>query len=369
MKRIRNLLWKRMSRTLLMVGLATTAVFLWGCGAYIADTSVSGGVAYASDDVQYLAQYGDWINVAPYGMVWQPSVMAGWEPFHYGHWDWTEDGWAWVSYEPYGWIVYHYGYWDYQPGIGWFWISGNQWSPARVDWITYGDYIGWAPLPPPGVTWPEPWRHYDVGVWNVVRVKDFDRDNVGRYRIVKPPRVGEVRGELMQHQPPNIRRVEMETRRKIPRVPIERRSMNNMTFRQPERRRNEGEMHQGENQRQGQERQRPESYGQEGGQNSRSRGEQRQPEGQGSAGEMNRGQREEHRQEQGRMANRHERTPDREPRRLVLPQSEQKRVERHRAQVERDVLQHRPENRGREQDFGGGRDRGGDHDRGDGHRR
>lgn len=348
MKRIRDLLRNRMSRKLLGAVLATTAIFLWGCGAYIAESPMYGSVAYASDDMQYLAQYGDWINVTPYGMVWQPSVMGGWDPFHYGHWDWTDDGWAWVSYEPYGWLVYHYGYWDYQPGIGWFWISGNQWSPARVEWITYGDYIGWAPLPPPGVTWREPWRHHDVGVWNVVRVGDFDRDNVGNYRIVKPPRVGEVRGELMQHQPPNIKRVEMETRRKITRVPVERRSMN-MSFRQPESRQSEGEMNQGTEQRQKQER--------------------RQPESQGNAGEVNRGNRGEQRQEQGQVTNRREKVPDREPRRLVLPESEQQRVEKHRGRVERDVLQHRPARRIQDQDRGRGRDRGGDNDRGDGHRR
>lgn len=348
MKRIRNLLRNRMSRTLLGVSLATTAVFFWGCGAYIAETSVSGGVAYASDDVQYLQQYGDWINVEPYGMVWQPSVMEGWEPFDYGHWDWTDDGWAWVSYEPYGWLVYHYGYWDYQAGIGWFWISGDEWSPARVDWIVYGDYIGWAPLPPPGVTWAEPWMHRDIGVWNVVPVTDFDRDNVGQYRIVKPPRVGRMNRAMIEHRPPNIQRVETETRHKITRVPLERRSMN-MAFRQAGRRGNQGELNRGQGEQHGQQ------------------------EGQGREGEMNQGQGQEHRQEQGQTAGRRERGPDHEAQRMVLPDREQQRVEKHRRQVERQVLQRRPEHRGqgtehgREQ--GQQRERGGGNDHGDGHRR
>ncbi len=322
MKRIRNLVRNRMSRTLLITGLATTAMFLWGCGGYVSQTYAEGGVAsYASDDVQFLAQYGDWINVSPYGMVWQPSVVEGWQPFYYGHWDYTEDGWAWVSYEPYGWLVYHYGYWDFQPGIGWFWISGNQWSPACVDWITYGDYIGWAPLSPPGVNWPEPWVHHDIGVWNVVRVRDFDRDDVGRYRIVKPPRAGELSQARMDHHPPNVQMIETQTRRKIPRFPIERHSMN-MSFRQPERR------------------------GDEGG--------------------VNPAQGEEHRQpEQGQTAGRGKQGADNEPQRMVLPDGERKRVEKHRSKVEREVLQRHPENRGGEQDRG----RGNERDRGDGHRR
>jgi hypothetical protein len=321
MKRIRNLAWNRMSRMLLGAALATTVIFLWGCGGYVSETYAEGNMAYASDDVQFLAQYGDWINVPPYGMVWQPSVVDGWEPFYYGHWDWTGDDWAWVSYEPYGWLVYHYGYWDYQPGYGWFWISGNEWSPARVDWITYGDYVGWAPMPPPGVTWPEPWMHHDVGVWNIVPVRDFDRDNIGQYRIVKPPRVSRMHRAMIEHHSPNIQRIEMETRRKISRVPIQRYSMN-MTFRQPERR--------------------------------------------GSKGEMRKGQGEEQQRDQGQTARRIKRGRDQEPQRMVLPDSERKRVERHRSKVEREVLRRHPGNRGEQQR---GRDREQGHERGGNHRR
>jgi hypothetical protein len=317
MKRIRNLLRNRMSRMLLMAGLATTAIILWGCGSYVSETYAGGSIAYAPDDMQYLAQYGDWINIEPYGMVWQPSVVDGWEPFYYGHWDWTDNGWAWVSYEPYGWLVYHYGYWDFQPSIGWFWISGDQWSPACVDWITYGDYIGWAPLPPPGVIWPEPWAHHDIGVWNVVRTRDFDRDNVGQYRIVKPPRTGELRQVQMEHNPPNVQMIETTTRRKIPRVTLQRRSMN-MEFRQSEK--------------------------------------------QGTEGKMNRTQGKEHRQpEQGQVAERGGQKRDRELHRMVLPDREQRRVDKNRSRVEREVLRRHPESRGegnaRANERGGGRRR------------
>ena len=47
-----------------------------------------------------------------------------------------------------GWVVYHYGRWAFEPGIGWFWVPGEEWAPAWVNW-RYGDeYVGWAPLPP-----------------------------------------------------------------------------------------------------------------------------------------------------------------------------------------------------------------------------
>ena len=69
------------------------------------------------DDVEYLSAYGMWIYMPSYGSVWCPDVVAGWQPFYYGHWIWTADGWAWASYEPYGWLVYHYGFWGFRPDI------------------------------------------------------------------------------------------------------------------------------------------------------------------------------------------------------------------------------------------------------------
>jgi hypothetical protein len=138
------------------------------------------------NDVQYLERYGEWFELAPYGSVWQPFVVSDWAPFSHGHWMWTNDGWAWVSYEPFGWLVYHYGFWDYQRGIGWFWVPGDAWSPARVEWYTFDDYCAWAPLPPPDVFWPAPWEPFDTDVWIVVGIDQFTDDNVGRRRIVEP---------------------------------------------------------------------------------------------------------------------------------------------------------------------------------------
>ncbi len=36
----------------------------------------------------------------------------------------------------------------FERGSGWFWVPGDEWAPAWVDWRYGDDYIGWAPLPP-----------------------------------------------------------------------------------------------------------------------------------------------------------------------------------------------------------------------------
>ncbi len=95
-----------------------------------------------------LAPYGDWTVVGSYGRVWRPRVAAGWRPYYYGHWDWSDEGWLWVSDEPWGWGPYHYGRWSYDSYNGWFWVPGYQWAPAWVSWRFGGAAIGWAPLAP-----------------------------------------------------------------------------------------------------------------------------------------------------------------------------------------------------------------------------
>jgi len=181
--------------------------------------------SYVSSDVSdydYLSDYGEWMHIPPFGMVWHPYVVADWAPFCHGHWSWTYDGWAWISYEPFGWLVYHYGYWDYTPAVGWFWVPGNTWSPAQVEWYTFGDYCGWAPLPPPGVYWPDPWQPYTVNVWVVVDINDFTEYDVIRRRIGKPFPRDLIQRHPVAKQPPAIRRLEEVTRRKIDPVKIQR---------------------------------------------------------------------------------------------------------------------------------------------------
>jgi hypothetical protein len=127
-------------------------------GAARAATSVSAGVhigpsgrtavdlGFFYDD---LASYGNWIERPSHGWVWTPrEVSTSWRPYRDGHWVWTDEGWTWISDEPYGWATYHYGRWYDDPEIGWSWVPGDQWAPSWVSWQEGADYVGWAPLPP-----------------------------------------------------------------------------------------------------------------------------------------------------------------------------------------------------------------------------
>ncbi len=97
----------------------------------------------------YLAPYGNWINLEPYGYVWTPRNMGyRWQPYRDGHWVLTDDGWAWISHEEWGSIPFHYGRWGYDSYFGWFWVPGTIWGPAWVSWRWNDQYVGWAPLPP-----------------------------------------------------------------------------------------------------------------------------------------------------------------------------------------------------------------------------
>jgi hypothetical protein len=173
------------------------------------------------DDVEYLDSYGMWIYLPSYGMVWSPDVVLGWQPFYYGHWIWTADGWAWASYEPYGWLVYHYGFWGYLPDIGWFWVPGDTWYPARVEWYTLGDYAGWAPLPPPGIVWVDPWDPYDIDVWIVIGIDDFTSENVGRYRVERSIYQNRIDRRIVSDRAPYTREIEEATRKRVPVVKVQ----------------------------------------------------------------------------------------------------------------------------------------------------
>lgn len=95
-----------------------------------------------------LSPYGDWVGSSRYGRVWRPRVAAGWRPYYYGHWTWTDGGWFWTSQEPWGWATYHYGRWAFDSGLGWIWVPGYEWAPAWVSWRFGVDAVGWAPLFP-----------------------------------------------------------------------------------------------------------------------------------------------------------------------------------------------------------------------------
>lgn len=98
---------------------------------------------------QELSPHGQWYPHPEFGNVWQPyDVGPDWKPYIDGRWAWSDQGWIWISYEPWGWATYHYGRWIYDDYQGWIWIPGTTWAPAWVSWHQTPDYIGWSPLPP-----------------------------------------------------------------------------------------------------------------------------------------------------------------------------------------------------------------------------
>jgi hypothetical protein len=139
--------------------LAASAIAVAGCaGTYERSYSATYSSARGTTGVEFalydaLAPYGTWVEVGRYGWAWCPlDVSAGWRPYTVGRWAYTDNGWLWVSADPWGGIPYHYGRWDYNDDYGWIWIPGDVWAPAWVAWRYGDDWCGWAPLPP-DVTW------------------------------------------------------------------------------------------------------------------------------------------------------------------------------------------------------------------------
>src|SRR4051794_37308139 len=144
MKTTRNLLF-----ALALLGVTAGAA----SARVVVEAGVDAGPGRAAVDfgVFYdnLAPYGNWIQRANYGWVWTPKdVAATWRPYQAGHWVWSDEGWTWLSDEPFGWATYHYGRWYQDAELGWAWVPGNDWAPAWVSWQEGNDYVGWAPLPP-----------------------------------------------------------------------------------------------------------------------------------------------------------------------------------------------------------------------------
>jgi hypothetical protein len=98
-----------------------------------------------------LASHGNWVNYGHYGPVWHPTgVAANWRPYLDGRWVPSSEGWVFETSEPWGWATYHFGNWMPTAKFGWVWVPGSTWYPSTVAWRAGDDFIGWAPLPPPG---------------------------------------------------------------------------------------------------------------------------------------------------------------------------------------------------------------------------
>ena len=134
-----------------------------------------------------LGDQGSWVQTDNYGYVFQPNVTdPDWAPYTAGSWVYTDDGWMWVSDEPWGWATYHYGRWANIDGTGWVWIPGHDWGPAWVSWRYGGGYCGWAPLPPETLDLGIGFHfggdvdvnfHIGAGYNNFVRVEDMGERN------------------------------------------------------------------------------------------------------------------------------------------------------------------------------------------------
>jgi hypothetical protein len=173
-------------------------------------------------NLEELNSYGEWVQIGDFGNVWRPYVVNDWMPFDNGHWAYADANWAWVSYEPFGWIVYHYGYWYEDPFYGWVWYPSNDpWSPARVIWVDYDDYIGWAPLPPRGIFYGNPWESNENHHWHVVKHKDFIEDNIRNYRVNNPIR-NEMGGrDIIHNKPPERSEIEKDLGKPVTEVKLQ----------------------------------------------------------------------------------------------------------------------------------------------------
>lgn len=164
-----------------------------------------------------LDPYGGWYETDEFGAVWRPVMGPGWQPFVSGHWIWTSYGWMWVSYEPFGWATYHYGTWWLDPMLGWIWVPGYDWSPCPVDWFYTDGYLGWAPLPPSGHGWDDPWEEqgrYKDG-WVVVETGKFREVEVDENRIAPERFKSAYRTGTAVRRAPDTATIERATRMSV----------------------------------------------------------------------------------------------------------------------------------------------------------
>ena len=133
---------------------------------------------------EVLSPYGSWVAVEGYGSAWRPyGHVVGLDFYPYltgGHWEYTVHGWTWVSDWPWGWVPFHHGRWLFTDNWGWVWIPGDEWAPAWVEWRIGGGFVGWVPMPPPGVLVLYAWY---APRWCWVYGHHFHRFDLHRHRL------------------------------------------------------------------------------------------------------------------------------------------------------------------------------------------
>ena len=186
--------------TSVLAATVLAGAFTSGCGpVYVQDDAYASGynaqapVSATQVDFGYLSSYGVWTNTARFGNVWVPHAnrTAGWRPYFYGQWDYTDYGWTWASDEAWGSGPYHYGRWAWDNVHRWVWIPGNVWGPAWVTWRSGGGCVGWAPLGPAGVVF----NHF--AYWTFVSQQHIYRRSV-RTVIIPHTRVSGVYGQTVR---------------------------------------------------------------------------------------------------------------------------------------------------------------------------
>jgi hypothetical protein len=199
-------------------------------------TGVEQNAAAPPAVVTELSDYGDWVSVPTYGVVWRPRVAVGWSPYYYGHWSFIGSiGWCWISVEPWGWYPYRTGYWFEDPGFGWCWTPYRSfvsvsWSsgrrhfrpswyyPSTVRFVRDSGNVRWVPLRPgERFTRPSiPRTERALTAWRkpIPRQTVFERDPGRRGRetpqwrdaqVDRPARSPAVRPAPVVRQQPSVR--------------------------------------------------------------------------------------------------------------------------------------------------------------------
>ena len=98
-----------------------------------------------------------------------------------------------------------------------------------MQWIDYGDNIGWAPMRANNRIWPEPWENNSVRPWMVVRMEDFNRENITSYGVPTVSRVNNVNQNQIQRRQPDVKIVQSHLKEPIKIVQINKEPIRNET--------------------------------------------------------------------------------------------------------------------------------------------
>ena len=98
-----------------------------------------------------LAGHGHWVWIGGVRYFVPNTYVVGegsWAPYQHGYWSWdNEQGFTWISYDPWGWVTDHYGVWRYHGIYGWIWLPFDDFHyvPHAVTWFHDGEHVGWYP--------------------------------------------------------------------------------------------------------------------------------------------------------------------------------------------------------------------------------